>query len=305
MPPDLVVGVVGAGRVGCALARGLLEAGIEVSAVASRSPAATAELAEAVGAQVCAVEDVPERAELVLLSVPDDAIAGVAARLADPARVRRAAVVHCSGAVPVTALDPLAAAGHTVGALHVLQAFPTRATPLRPGVAAAVTAQPPLRLALVALARRLGAAPFNLADGDRARYHGAASLAANTTVTLTAHAVDLLRGCGLDRAAALDALLELLRSTLDGLAAAGLPAGLTGPLVRGDVGTIARHVAALDADPADAATADLYRAGALATLPLVIERGLPPERVAELEATLRGRTRPSPPEVRPSPPEVG
>lgn len=303
-PPDLNVGIVGAGRVACALAHGLAAAGLGVTAVASRGGATAHDLAAAVGARACSAVEALRDVDLLLLAVPDDALPGLAAALAAGAAdaapgARRPAVVHCSGAVSVGALAPLAQAGHAVGALHLLQAFPTRSTPVRAGIAAAITAQPPLRQALVALARRLGAAPLLLADEDRARYHVAAVLASNLQVTLLAHAADLLGPCGLTRAAALDVLLELSRSALDGLAAVGLPDGLTGPLVRGDVGTIAAHLAVLDGagggDPAPTATADLYRAGSLATLPLLAERGVPAVTLAALTAALGGRQPPEAP----------
>lgn len=282
-----MVGIVGAGRVGSALARAFTATGMPVAVVASRSASPAARLAAQVGADVGDADELMSRATLVVLAVPDDALDGLVGELTtgEPGG-SRAAVVHCSGARGLDVLAPLAAFGHEIGAFHPLQAFPTARTPLQPGVAVAVTADGPLQERLLALARRLNTTPLPLADADRPRYHAAAVMASNFTATLTAHASGLLTRCGLSRQEALDALLPLLRSTLDGLEESGLPGGLTGPLVRGDAGTVARHLAVLDAHPDDAATARLYRAAAAATLPFARERGLPCDVVADLESTL-------------------
>ncbi len=281
------VGILGAGRVGSALARALRDAGVELVGVGSRSPDAARRLAAEVASPRLGGEELLRRADLLLLTVGDDALAPLAAELAaaplgavEPAP---AAVAHCSGALGLQVLGPLAARGHAVGCLHPLQAIATTATPLRPGLTFAVTADGPLRSVLVGLARRLQAHPLVLPDEAKTRYHAAAALAANYTVTLTAHAAALLQDCGLSRTQALTALIPLLYSTIDGLAEAGLPDGLTGPLARGDVGTVARHLAEL-ADRPDVAA--LYRAAAVATLPLLADRGLSPATVAGLENTL-------------------
>lgn len=265
MLPDRLKGVdiviLGRGRVGTALGTALDAADIDARLTSGRT--------------------IPPPADLVVLCVPDDAIAQTATRLADQV-LPATAFVHCSGALDLTALQPLADAGHQVGAWHPLQAFATVGTPLQSGITWGITADVPLRTALVELTHRLGGKPLPLAASDRTRYHAAAVLAANYSVTLIAHAAGLLAECGLDRDEALSALLPLMRSTLDGLAANGLPHGLTGPAVRGDVGTIERHLAALGSG----ATADLYRAAGLATLGLVAERGLDPDRIAALKALL-------------------
>ncbi|WP_153502665.1 Rossmann-like and DUF2520 domain-containing protein [Cumulibacter manganitolerans] len=260
------VTVLGRGRVGTALAEALGAAGVEARLLPGRS--------------------LPDVSGLVALCVPDDAIETTATRLAasldaagPPAG---SAVVHCSGALGLEPLRPLADAGCAVGAWHPLQAFATTRTGIRDGITWAITAGEPLQTALHGLSERLGGHPIDLAEPDRARYHAAAVLAANYSVTLIAHATELLAGCGVERRPALDALLPLMYSTLDGLAAHGLPDGLTGPAVRGDVGTLRRHLAALD----DSDQATLYRACGLATLGLVAERGVPADVVQQMRILL-------------------
>lgn len=260
------VTVLGRGRVGTALADALAAAGVEARLLPGRA--------------------VPETSGLVALCVPDDAIHATATRLAASFATARTAsdvsFVHCSGALGQEALRPLADAGCRVGAWHPLQAFATTRTGVRDGITWAITADEPLRTTLHRLSERLHGRPIDLAEPDRARYHAAAVLAANYSVTLVAHATELLAGCGLERRAALDALLPLMASTLDGLAVNGLPAGLTGPAVRGDVGTLQRHLQALG----DSDQAALYRACGLATLGLVAERGVPADVVEQMRILL-------------------
>lgn len=275
------LGLVGTGRVSSALGRAARAAGVSIAWVAGRTPSATAALAAELGCP--AVElDAVRPAGLVVVSVSDDALESVADSLAATAPGPGTAV-HTCGARGRGALATLADAGWEVGAWHPLQAFATTRTELAAGVTFAVTADPPLADRLDALARALGGVPLWLADADRARYHAAAVLAANYAGVLLYHASGLLSSCGLDGDAALAALTPLVRTTLDGIAEFGLPAGLTGPAVRGDAGTIQRHVAAI----ADAPTAaELYRACGQAALPILVERGLAPDAVAAVRAAV-------------------
>lgn len=301
--------VLGSGRVGTAVSAALADAGAEVVLAEGRATRGLSDVAggpaprglsdhaggpappEPAGlvvghtrqepADLVVGHTTPKPADLVVVCVPDDVIAHTAARLAVEG-LPPASFVHCSGALDLSPLQPLADAGHGVGAWHPLQAFATVGTPLQPGITWGITAEDPLRATLHDLTTRIGGRPLDLTAADRARYHAAAVLAANYSVTLIAHATGLLGDCGLAREEALAALLPLMRSTLDGLEAHGLPDGLTGPAVRGDLGTIERHLQALG----DGDTAALYRAGGLATLGLVAERELAPERIAALEALL-------------------
>lgn len=236
--------------------------------------------------------DVPETLDacLVVLAVPDDVIADVARSLAEAWRRPQAVardgvdsprqgarepslpdVVHCSGALDAQPLSALASLGCRVGAWHPLQAFPDRGTSLQPGVTWAVTAEDALAADLEAVTRSLGGVPRRLPAAAKTRYHAAAALSANYTVTLLWHASQLLHSCGFTEEEALDALLPLLRSTLDGVESARLPQGLTGPLVRGDLGTLGRHLTELAASPE---VLEVYRALGRATLPILHARGI-------------------------------
>lgn len=191
-----------------------------------------------------------------------------------PARI----VVHCSGARDEGPLQPLADAGWVVGCWHPLQAFPTSGTSVEPGITWAITGGYDVTRVLMTLTEALGGEPLVLPAAAKARYHAAATLASNYCVTLMAHAARLLGDVGMSPEAASQALLALLRTTLSGVAQAGLPGGLTGPLVRGDFGTVRSHLDELGDRPD---TLALYRAAGRATVCLLADRGLPPTVVAE------------------------
>lgn len=277
----MTVAVLGTGRVAHALAGALDRVGVEVTRRSARDP----QRADAL------------EADLTVLAVSDDAIGPVAAGLAqeaaedgahdaEPRDGAAGAVVHCSGALDRTPLAPLADRGWRTGGWHPLQAFATPDSPVPPGVTWGITADEVLSARLVELTRLLGGHPLQLRDEDRARYHAAAAIASNFTDVLVYHAALLLQDCGLDREAALRALLPLVRTSMDGLERVGLPAGLTGPLSRGDVGTVRRHLAALTDRPE---TERLYREAGLATEPLLRERGMDEVTLQVIDRTLRER----------------
>ncbi len=286
------IGVIGLGRVGTAIARAVATLdpadGHALTGVSTRRTDAANTLAGEVGVPLPerSAADLLAGADVTVLAVPDDAIATVANDLAalGPPPAAAGAVVHCSGALDATPLAPLADLGWSVGAWHPLQAFPTRSSPLREGITWAITAPKPLTAELLRLSRDLGGHPFVLPAQAKPRYHCAASMAANYLVTQVWHATGLLESCGLSRAEALTALVPLLESTVAGLARAGLPDGLTGPLARGDVATIETHLSVLGEFPA---TERLYREAGTATLPILLQRGLDPAVVARLKARLR------------------
>ena len=266
------IAIIGAGKVGSTLAGALHTTGYPITAVWSRTPAHAAELAARAGATVVPLEQTPEQAALTLIAVSDDSLAELVEWLAGAGAWRRGQmVVHCSGVLPAAVLAPAAGHGALTGGFHPLAAIAGRARDLPRGIAFAVEAEEPLRGTLRRMAHDLGGHPFDLDPDGRALYHAAAVLASNYTVVLAALAADLLTRAGAEGDAALQAILPLLHSTLANLQNAGLPEALTGPLVRGDAGTVARHLAALDATAPW--IAQVYRTLGTAALPLVEARG--------------------------------
>jgi predicted short-subunit dehydrogenase-like oxidoreductase (DUF2520 family) len=282
------ISLIGAGRVGSTLARALHGAGYTINSIWSRTPAHAEALAHQVNARLVDLVDAPSSADLTLLAVSDDSLAGLMQELADVGAWHAGQmVVHCSGVLPVAVLSPAAFHGALTGGFHPLAAIAEREQELPHGITFAVEAAEPLRGILHAMAQAIGGRPFDLQGAERGLYHAAAVLASNYTVVLAALAADLLQRAGLDRDAALPAIMPLLRSTLANLDHAGLPDALTGPLVRGDVGTVIRHLQALDTTAPE--IAQVYRALGAAALPLVESRGeIAAETLQELDDALHG-----------------
>lgn len=287
-PPDSpTLGFIGAGRMGTALAWGLARKGYAVAAAASRSRASAERLAA--GTAGCRTmpdpQSVADSVDLVLLTVPDDAIASTCAGL----RWRAGqAVVHCSGATELVALAPAASSGAHTGGFHPLQMFTEPETALRglPGCTVGVEAEPPLLETLCAMAASLGCHPLRLPPGKRALYHAGAGYAAAFVNALVGDALKVWSPLGLSKTDAIRALLPLLRGTADSIERSGPALGMAGPVSRGDVGTVEEHLRSLGA--LDAGLVDLYCRLALRTVTLGIERGsLTPEKAAALRALLQ------------------
>lgn len=281
------IGFIGAGRVAKGLAWGLAQSGQQVAAVASRSPDSAAQLAARIaGCRVCEdPQQVVDACELIFISVPDDAIAAVAAGLAWR---KDAAVVHCSGATEVAVLEPAARAGAHIGGFHPLQQFadPEVALAGLPGCTIAIEAAAPLLPRLERLAQALRCRTIRLAPGCRARYHAAAHYAAGFVIVLLNEAAELWQSFGIERADTIRALLPLLRGTADSVERAGLARGMAGTYSRGDLGTMEKHLTELGQVGPDAL--HLYCELALRSIPLGLERGGYDENRAEaMRALLR------------------
>jgi predicted short-subunit dehydrogenase-like oxidoreductase (DUF2520 family) len=279
------LGFVGAGRVGTGLAMAFSRAGVEVVAVASRRPGSAEALAARLpGVRAVAAQEVVALADIVFLTVPDDAIEPAAAALRwRPGK----ACVHCSGAGELDLLRKPAAEGAATGGFHPLRMFARPGEPVASleGAAVAIAGAEPLGTELERLARAVGGRPFRLPEGSRALYHASANFVGGFVIALIQEAVELWRGLGVAEAEALAALLPLARSTIDNVASLGTAGGLGSAVARGDVGTIRKHLAALAERAPD--SLPLYRMLALRTVPLGLAKGtLAPESARAIEALL-------------------
>ncbi len=282
---------IGAGRLARTLAPAWAAAGQRVVAVASRQPSAAQDLAlHLPGCQALAPDAAVQAADLVLLTVADDAIAPVAASL--PWRPGQA-VLHCSGATELAALAPAETAGALIGGFHPLQIFsdPARAARLLAGSTVGIeAADAALSARLHNLAAALGMKPLALRPGTRAAYHAAANLAASSLLAVLAEARQVWAAIGLPPEAALAALLPLARGTLDAAESRGLAGALSGPVARGDASVLAAHLQALEGLGAEHAA--FYRALLRRQLDLAAEAGRQPESVlAQLRARLTQQAR--------------
>jgi predicted short-subunit dehydrogenase-like oxidoreductase (DUF2520 family) len=242
--------VVGPGKVGRALARSWREAGYRLIGFVGRDPAAAASAVQfAGGGAVLPSLSAAASATFVLLSVPDDQIAGVAARAVEAAVVRPCSLwMHASGGTATEVLAPIAAAGARIGSLHPLCPFPTAEAghALMAGRVAVVDGPPRSQRLLKVLARAAGLEPRVLGPTDRVLYHAACALAANGATVLHALATRYLAAAApavSGEAGALTA--SLMQAAVAAGVALGPEVALTGPAVRGDVAVLRRHLDAL------------------------------------------------------------
>lgn len=272
------IGFIGAGKVGTALASLLHARGVNVRAVAGRTTTSSHRMAIAArlapGTATSRAATVAH-CDIVFLTVPDDAIGPLCKEIAASGGWREGqGVAHCSGALPSNVLQPAADMGAMVASFHPLQTFASTeaAVAHMPGSTFAIEGDRPLVEQLDLLARVLDGIAIHLTATQKTLYHAAAVMASNYTVTLAALASGLLvsQGIAPDDATALRYLMPLLRGTVDNLHALGLPDALTGPIARGDAGTVARHLAALDQQAPE--LAQVYRDLGKSTLPLAIEK---------------------------------
>ena len=245
-PARLKVGIIGPGRVGAALGVALTRAGHQVVAVAAVSDASVdrarqhfpeASLTEPAG--------VVEAADLVLLTVPDDALAGLVNGLVTlGAPVQGRLLAHTSGRYGISVLDPATRQGALPLALHPVMTFTGRSDDLQRlrGISYGITAPEPLRPVAEVLVIEMDGEPVFIAEEHRDLYHAALASAANHLITLVTEACDLLQAAGAANPARM--LSPLLYAALDNALRLG-DAGLTGPVARGDAGTVAGHLAAL------------------------------------------------------------
>jgi predicted short-subunit dehydrogenase-like oxidoreductase (DUF2520 family) len=229
----LDVAIVGAGRVGCSVGRALLARRHRVVAVSVANRDSARRVLDTLGhVPIVEPEDAPLAANVVVLAVPDDALAAVATRVASGLR-EGAVVVHTSG---IHGTDVLAPCGENVAAIHPAQTVPEPTTDLS-GVYFGVTAPEHIRQWAGWFVGELGGISVEVPEEQRALYHAALSMASNFTVALAADAGELLQNPA--------ALEPLLRQTVENVIRLGGDQALTGPVVRGDAGTVRAHIAAL------------------------------------------------------------
>ena len=285
-PP--VIGIVGAGAVGTALGVALDRAGWRIHAVATRDAGRRDRFRSLVPGVRPFVEATAlvEEVELIILAVPDDAIPRVAGELH---MYGGQAMIHTSGLLGAQALAPAMAAGTQVGSFHPLVAFADveRAVAALHGATIAIDGDDQLLDLLARMAEVIGATPVRLAPGAKPAYHAAAVLAAGGFDALLDAIAELGRVAGLDEAGSLAIYGPLIEQTLGNARTLGIAAALTGPMTRGDGGTVAAHLAAVRAHAP--AVEGLYRALAEREIALAEGRGgLTPEAASELRATLAG-----------------
>jgi predicted short-subunit dehydrogenase-like oxidoreductase (DUF2520 family) len=278
--------IIGAGRMGRGVGLALARQGVDVR-LYSRTRREVVAPVGTVPADGETMAAAAATSDLILLAVPDDAIVALAAELAEGGSLTsRHAILHFSGLLDRAALFSLAASGAALGSFHPLQtvADPATAPERLRGAFAGIEGDAAALEAGRWLAARLGMEPVVIPAAGKPAYHAGATIVANYTVALAGLAERLALAAGVAPEVAGRLYLPLLRGAAANLEQLGAVHALTGPIRRGDVRTIAAHLATLDEQ-----TADLYRRAGLEALVLARQAGLDESTARLVEQALTGR----------------
>jgi predicted short-subunit dehydrogenase-like oxidoreductase (DUF2520 family) len=268
----LRIGFIGAGRLGQALAWSLAKAGLTVAAVSSRREEQARVLATPIPDCVCMdSQSLVEACDLVFVTTPDSAIGATCESLNwRPGQ----AVLHCSGVTEISVLNHALGRGAYIGGFHPMQTFgdPHAAVRSLPGCTITVEAgQPELMSLLLVLVKRLECAANQLPAGMRGRYHAAAGYTSQFINALFSEAIQLWQSWGATEEEALRALLPLAQGTLSSIQSVGVARAMPGPVSRGDLSSIEKHLRAIS--PIGPEVLDFYRTLCKATVPLARQAG--------------------------------
>ena len=267
-----------------------VQRGIPVAAVAGRNGQKALEALRFVGqGQPCSIRDVTRHSRRLLIAVSDDAIGNVASEILISERKPEIAI-HTSGAAGPEALNRLQLQGVAAGVLHPLQTVPTpiRGCESLPGSTFAIAGEREAIEWAAELVRAIGGRPLLVRAEAWAKYHAAAVMVSNHYVALVDSALSLLEDAGIGRQLGLESLGPLIQRTAENVAASGPEFSLTGPIRRGDAGTVAHHVAALDTVAPD--IKELYIAASRRALNVAQRIGIPDSASQALKAVLHVTT---------------
>lgn len=271
--PRLGIGIISAGKVGTVLGAALAASGHRITGIHAVSQDSR-DRADALlpGVEILDPAEILRRSELVLFAVPDDVLGELVAGLAAAGHFTTGQLIaHTAGRYGTGILQPALDAGAFGLAIHPAMTFTGMSMDLQrlTDCVFAVTADEIMLPVAQALVVEMRGEPVVIAEHDRVSYHAALAHAANHLNTITAQSADMLRRIGVDEPS--NTLRALMYASLDNALRSGAGA-LTGPVSRGDVGTVQAHLAALDADPAE--TNDSYRSLSRATALRAAARGL-------------------------------
>jgi len=269
------VGIIGTGIVGSAMALILRERGYLISGVSSRTGVSARIIADRIGCRCFAEpEEILPEAETVFLTLPDRELGSAALRLAQSGRVRDDHVfLHMSGALPAEILHPLQQNGAAAASVHPLQSFAhiEKALDILPGSFFAVQGDEKAVQIAISIVKNLGGKPFMIGCEDKALYHLGACAASNYLVSLMHFAVTMYTKIGMSPEQAVEALLPLVKGTLTNVETTGPAKALTGPVARGDIETVEKHLQALSR--VDAGLKEFYKTLGRYTTGVAVEKG--------------------------------
>jgi predicted short-subunit dehydrogenase-like oxidoreductase (DUF2520 family) len=279
LPGKPRIAIVGAGNLAGALAVSLHAAGYRIEQIIARGSAASLRrarrLAREVGASVTEITGAKIPQEVVWFCVPDAAIAGAAQSLAAAAHWKRKVLLHSSGALTSDQLSVLRELGASVASVHPLMTFVCGSRPPLTGVSFGIEGDRNAVRAARAIVLALGGQAFTIRKEQKEAYHAWGMFASPLLTALLAASERVAMAAGVDRKAARKRMTPILRQTLENYARLGAAESFSGPIARGDVATVARHLEVLRKIPG---AQDIYTALARSAL-----RDLPAKNLTELK----------------------
>jgi predicted short-subunit dehydrogenase-like oxidoreductase (DUF2520 family) len=279
------ISIVGPGNLGSALALALSQAGYEVRVLAVRTGSKRTRharaLARRVGARLVVAGKESLAADVVWITVPDDAIANAARQVARSDDWKGKLVFHSSGALTSDELAALRAKGARVASVHPMMTFVRDEVPQMSGVAFALEGDAAAVSAARSIVEALGAKPFVIKKQNKLLYHVFGSFASPMVIALMATMEEVALAAGIRKREIKTIMAPLLRQTLANYLKRDAPSAFSGPLARGDVATLRRHLATLQKLPN---VKEIYVALANAAA-----RSLPVKNKSGVQAALRKR----------------
>jgi predicted short-subunit dehydrogenase-like oxidoreductase (DUF2520 family) len=266
--------IIGAGMVGTAIGFLLKKAGYEIMAIADKStPALLRAQSYTGGKSYSKPLEVLRDADCILITTPDDLILSVCKDIARSPLIKGKYIFHMSGAGGLDLLEPAKKAGAAVGSIHPLQSFSSIDNAIQniPASYFGITADAKTKIPAKTIVLALGGKPIYISSKQKTLYHAAACVASNYLVSLLNVVESIYQAVGINEKDAKKAYLPLIYGSLKNIELSGSLAALTGPIARGDSGTIQKHVDAINANIPQYAS--LYSSLGLVTVNLARKKG--------------------------------
>ncbi|MGB9893277.1 MAG: Rossmann-like and DUF2520 domain-containing protein [Candidatus Saccharicenans sp.] len=278
--------IIGAGQVGKALALALTKKGYKLKVVSDSNFSRARRVIKVAGQGKATTDNrlTVKPADLIFICVPDDALSGVITEISKQ-DFQKKIVFHTSGACSSSLLEPLARKGAITASFHPIQTFAGGAIEpeIFKGIFIGLEGQTAALKAAKQLARKLGAQILLIGAEEKPIYHLACSIASNFLVVIILEVKELLKSLGLEEKAALEILCPLLNKTLQNVKKIGIEPSLTGPVVRGDLKTVKKH---LTITGSNRELDNIYRSLALEALKVARKRGLTEDKIRALRQLL-------------------
>ncbi len=277
--------VIGAGKVGTSLAFHLQRRGYPIAAVASRTENSLERAKKYLKAEFFTLEpkEAVERGEIIFISTNDDAVSKVVEKVSEEGGFKSGQFVyHLSGALSIDILKPAQDLGAFIGSLHPMQTFPSIEAGIKkiPGTVFGITGKEEVLKVAKELVKAVGGKAVEVKDEDKPLYHAAACIACNYLDALMYAAFKFYERIGIEEREAWQAMKPLIQGTLDNIEARGAVEALTGPIARGDVDTVRKHLQVIEKSLPD--FLPFYKEVGKTTLKIAKEKGLSKEAYQEI-----------------------